>query len=71
MSFAQCLNNIQTSVPHQGSTEDLMLQQCELKVTPADDTYPRHATHVYAQKNIVMIGMKTCLHLSLDSNIDT
>ena len=26
-----------------------MLQQCELKVTPADDTYPRHATHVYAQ----------------------
>ena len=37
MSFAQCLNNIRTSVPQQGSTEDL-LQQCELKVTPADDT---------------------------------
>ena len=49
MSFAECLNNIRTSVPEPGSTEDLMLQQCELKVTPTDDTYPRHAMHVYAQ----------------------
>ena len=49
MSFAECLNNIRTSVPQPGSTEDLMLQQCELKVTPADDTYPRHTMHVYAQ----------------------
>ena len=49
MSFAECLNNIRTSVPEPGSTEDLMLQQCELKVTPTDDTYPRHAMHVYVQ----------------------
>ena len=48
MSFAECLNNIHTLVPEPGSTEDLMLQQCELKVTPTDDTYPRHAIHVYA-----------------------
>ena len=49
MSFAECLNNIRTSVPEPGSTEDLMLQQCELKFIPADDTYPRHAMHVYVQ----------------------
>ena len=48
-----------------------MLQQCELKVTPTDDTYPRHAMHVYAQNKYCDDWNETCLHFSLENNIDT
>ena len=37
------------SVPEPGSPEDLMLQACELKVGPDDETYPKQAMHVYAE----------------------
>ena len=79
MSFAECLNNIQTSVPEPGSTEDLMLQQCELKVTPADDKYPKHAMHVYAQnkycndwneKMLAFISGMQYKHIAKDSKKD-
>ena len=49
--FAKCLNAIRTSVPESGSTEDIMLQQCELRVSRDDPTYPRHAMHVYAHND--------------------
>ena len=45
------MNAIRTSVPESGSTEDIMLQQCELRVSHDDPTYPRHAMHVYAHND--------------------
>ena len=45
------MNAIRTTVPESGSTEDIMLQQCELKVSRDDPTYPRHAMHVYAHND--------------------
>ena len=41
MAFVQCLNKIQTKVPEPGPPEDIMLQACELKVGPDDETYPK------------------------------
>ena len=32
-----------------GSPEDIMLQACELKVGPDNETYPKQAMHVYAE----------------------
>ena len=49
MAFVQCLNNMWTKVPEPGSPEDIMLQACELKVGPDDETYSKHAMHVYAE----------------------
>ena len=49
MDFVHCLNNIQAKVPEPGSLEDIMLQACELKVGPDDETYPKQAMHVYAE----------------------
>ena len=49
MAFVLCLNNIQTKVPEPGSPEDIMLQACELKVGPDDETYPKQAMHDYAE----------------------
>ena len=53
MSFAESLNNIRTSVPEPGSTEDLMLQQCELKVTPTDDHIPKACNACVCTKQIL------------------
>ena len=36
-------------VPEPGSPEDIMLQACELKVGPNDETYPKQAMYVYAE----------------------
>ena len=49
MAFVQCLNNIWTKVPEPGSSEDIMLRTCELKVGPDGETYPKQAMHVYAE----------------------
>ena len=49
IGFVQCLNNIPTTVLEPGSPEDIMLQSCELKVGPDNDTYPIQAMHVYAE----------------------
>ena len=48
MKFVKCLNKIHTTVPLEGSNEDRMLQNCELKMNPNDDKYPSDALHVYA-----------------------
>ena len=48
MKFVKCLNKIHTTVPIEGSNEDIMLQNCELKMNPNDDKYPSDALHVYA-----------------------
>ena len=42
------MNSIHTHVPESGSTEDIILQQCELKVRHDHPSYPRHTMHVYA-----------------------
>ena len=49
MAFVQCLNNTWTKVPEPGSPEDIMLQACELKVGPDDETYPKQTMHVYVE----------------------
>ena len=49
MKFVKCLNKICTTVPLEGSNEDIMLQNCELKMNPNDEKYPSDALHVYAQ----------------------
>ena len=49
IKFIKCLNKICTTVPLEGSNEDIMLQNCELKKNPNDDKYPSDALHVYAQ----------------------
>ena len=49
MKFVKCLNKICTAVPLEGSKEDRMLQNCELKLNPSNDTYPHDVMHVYAQ----------------------
>ena len=59
MKFVKCLNKIDTTVPLEGSNEDGMLQNCELKMNPNDYKYPSDALHVYAQKPIVMNGIHT------------
>ena len=41
MAFVQHLKNIQTKCPEPGSPEGIMLQACELKVGPDDETYPK------------------------------
>ena len=38
-------------IPEPGSTEDTMLQQCELKAHHDHPSYPRHAMHVYAHND--------------------
>ena len=43
------LEHIWTKVLEPGSPEDIMLQACELKVCPDDETYPKQAMHVYAE----------------------
>ena len=48
MKFVKCLNKIHTTVPIEGSNEDIMLQNCELKMNPNDDKYPSDTLHVYA-----------------------
>ena len=48
MKFVKCLNKIHTTVPLEGSNEDRMLQNCELKMNPNDEKYPSDALHVYA-----------------------
>ena len=47
MKFVNCLNKKHTTVPLEGSKEDRMLQDCELKLNPNDDKYPCDAMHVY------------------------
>ena len=49
MKFVKCLNKICTTVLLEGSNEDIMLQNCELKINPNDDKYPSDALHVYAR----------------------
>ena len=48
MKFVKCLNKIHMNVPIEGSNEDIMLQNCELKINPNDEKYPSNALHVYA-----------------------
>ena len=48
MKFVKCLNKICTTVPLEGSNEDRMLQNCELKMNPNDEQYSSFALHVYA-----------------------
>ena len=49
MKFVNCLNKICTTVPLAGSKEDIMLQNCELKMKPSDEIYPSDVVHVYAR----------------------
>ena len=49
MKFVNCLNKIHTTVPLEGSEEDRMLQDCELKLNPKNENYPCDAMHVYAR----------------------
>ena len=49
VKFVNCLNKIHTTVPHEGSEEDRMLQSHELKLNPNHENYPHNAMHVYAQ----------------------
>ena len=49
MKFVKCLSKVHTTVPLEGSNEDRMLQNCELKMNPNDEKYPSDALHVYAQ----------------------
>ena len=49
MKFVNCLNKIHTTVPLEGAEVDRMLQDCELKLNPNNDSYPHDAMHVYAQ----------------------
>ena len=37
MKFVKCLNKIHTTVPIEGSNEDIMVQNCELKIDPNDE----------------------------------
>ena len=48
MKFVNCLNKIHTPVPLEGSEEDRMLQDCELKLNPHNENYPCDAMHIYA-----------------------
>ena len=48
IKFVNCLNKICTTVPLEGSKEDRMLQNCELKLNPNDEKYPSDAVHIYA-----------------------
>ena len=47
MKFVKCLNKICTTVPLEGSNEDRMLQNCELKMNPNDEKYPSYTLHIY------------------------
>ena len=47
--FAKCLNKIHMTVPDIGSVEDVLLQQCEVKVEHTQPKYMRNAMHVFAQ----------------------
>ena len=49
IKFVNCLNKIHTTVPHEGSEEDRMLQSHELKLHANHENYPQDAMHVYAQ----------------------
>ena len=49
VQFSTALNYIRMNVPEKGSSEDKMLQSCELHLLPDHDGYPRDAMHVYAQ----------------------
>ena len=40
MKFINCLNKICTTVPHEGSEENRMLQSCELKFNPNHKKLP-------------------------------
>ena len=52
--------NTYSTVPIEGSNEDIMLQNCELKINPNDEKYPSNALHVYAQEMpTVMNGIHT------------
>ena len=48
MKLLKCINKKHTTVPLEGSIEDRMLQNCELKMNPNDEKYPSDALHVYA-----------------------
>ena len=48
MKFVNYLNKICTTVPLEGSKEDRMLQNCELKMNPNDEKYPSDAVQIYA-----------------------
>ena len=56
MKFVNYLNKICTTVPLEGSEEDRMLQDCELKLNPNHENYPCDAMHVYSS---VMNGIYT------------
>ena len=49
MKYVNCLNKIHTTVPLEGSEEDRMLQDSELKLNPNNENYPFDAMHVYVQ----------------------
>ena len=49
MKFVNCPNKIHTTLPLEGSKEDRMLQDCELKLNSNNENYPCDAMHVYAQ----------------------
>ena len=49
MKYVNCLIKVHTSVPLEGSEEDVMLQACELKLNPNNENCPHDAMHVYAQ----------------------
>ena len=48
MKFVNCLNEIRTTVPLEGSEEVRILQACELKLNPNNENYPHDAMQVYA-----------------------
>ena len=49
MKFVNCLNKICTTVPLEGSKEDRMLQNCELKMSTNNEKCPSDAVHIYVQ----------------------
>ena len=49
IKFINCVNEICTTVPLEGSEEDRMLQSHELKLHPNHENYTHDAMHVYAQ----------------------
>ena len=59
MKFVKCLNKICTTVPLEGSNEDRMLQNCELKMNPNDENI--HLMHYMFMHEMrtVMNGIPT------------
>ena len=55
MKFVKCLNKIHTTVPIEGSNEDIMLQNCELKMNPSDE-------NIHLMHYMFMHGMPTVMN---------